>query len=181
MARKAMTPQRAEKLAGGREALARQLAGLPAKGPLPKMGTPERTAYRSASRAIQRAEAAGKVNPKTGKPVQSRPGRRVEEAGEAIAERKRRRRKKTVTLRNARVRTRINGEPRYDRIRALGDVEVTQAQYRWIMAFRDDEDEGAIELLTELMTSLSPKMDDLAAAPGVYTLDISDLRFSSVD
>jgi hypothetical protein len=176
-----MTPQRAEKLAGGRGALARQLAGLPAKGPLPPLGTPERTRYRSASRAIQRAEAGGKVNPKTGKPVQARKSARVYEAGEAAAAKERRRHKKTLTLRNVQVRTTINGDKRYQRVRGIGDVTVTQAQYRWIQRFADDDDEAAGELLTELMTSLSPKLDDLAGAPGVQMLDVSDLRFSSVD
>ena len=78
-----MTRDQVIRAAGGRGTLARRIAGL-GPGKLPAEGTAARKRYNSAMRSLQRAEKAGQVNPRTGRPYQARPGKRIEEIGKAL-------------------------------------------------------------------------------------------------
>jgi|SRR5579862_114346 len=168
----------ARKAPSGHAKLARRVAGIGPKAKLPAKGTEARRHYDSAMRGQQRAEAGGKVNPKTGRPVQSRPSRPIQEAKAKQAAEDKALRKPTVTVRGLSVVTTINGDKRYQRRRGLGDVTMTRAQFRALRRLDRDEDD---ELLSMLLENVSDKIADLAAAPGVQSLDISDVEFSEID
>jgi hypothetical protein len=74
--------------------------------------------------------------------------------------------------------TTINGDKRYQRRRGLGDVTMTRAQFRALRRLDRDEDD---EMLALLIENISDRIADLAAAPGVLTLDLSDVEFSGFD
>jgi hypothetical protein len=160
----------------GHQKLARRMAGIGPKAKLPPKGTPNRRAYDSAMRGQQRAEAAGKVNPKTGRPMQARPSRPIMTARQVEAAEARALRKPTVTVRNLSVFTSVNME--YGRRRRLGDVTMTRAQFRALRRLDRDEDD---EMLSLLLQNVSDRIADLAVAPGVLTLDLSDVEFEGLD
>ncbi len=162
----------------GHQALARRVAGIGPRSKLPAKGTAERRSYDSAMRGQQRAEAAGKVNPKTGRPLQARPSLPIKAAAEKVAAEKKALRKPTVTVRNLSVSTTINGDKRYARRRSLGDVTMTRKQFRALQTLDRAQDD---EMLAMLVANISQKIEDLAGAPGVVSLDISDVKFTGIE
>lgn len=165
----------------GHQKVARKLAGIGPKAKLPKKGTEERRHYDSQMRAMQRAEAGGKINPKTGKPVQARPSAKAKAAAEQIAAEEKALRKPEVTVRNLTVLATINGGgtgSTRPRRRSLGDVTMTRKQFRALVKLDKDQDD---ELLTMLLANVSQKIEDLSNAPGVLSLDLSDISFAGID
>ncbi|HEY1881111.1 MAG TPA: hypothetical protein VGG68_14385 [Caulobacteraceae bacterium] len=153
----------------GNQAVARRLAGLPPKGPLPAVGTPERKAYRSGLRAVQRAaKRPGAVNPKTGKAYERRAGKRAKEARAQIAKERRLLRNKSVTLLGVTATVTINNDPRYRRRRAFGDISLTRAGYRKFLS----GDAAAMEILEEYLGGEG----GFDSAPGVQSFEISNIE-----
>jgi hypothetical protein len=168
-----LTRDQVIRAAGGRTALARRMAGV-GQGKLPAKGTAARKSYDSAMRAIQRAEKAGQINPRTGQPYQARPGtRKIEAIGKALRREKQLLRRRDITLRNVSAMTTINGNPDYSRVRSFGDVTITRAEFRQILRARDAgrTDEADALIGDKLMDSRR-----LRGAPGIMSIEISDIE-----
>jgi hypothetical protein len=157
-----------------KEEVARRLAGLPARGKLPELGTQARKAYRSAQRAAQRAaKKPGQVNPKTGKAYQMRVGAKVSTTRAQIAKERRLARKKSVTLKNVTAMVTINDDPRYRRRRSFGDISLSGAGYRRFIR----QEITAMDILTEHL-GREAGFDDAA---GIASYDISDVRAADAE
>ena len=170
-----LTRDQVIRAAGGRPALARRMAGVGPAGKLPAKGTAARKNYDSAMRAIQRAEKAGQINPRTGRPYQARPGgtKKIEAIGKALRRERQLLRRREITLRNVSAMTTINGNPDYSRVRSFGDVTITRAEFRQILRARDAgrTDEADALIGDKLMDSRR-----LRGAPGIMSIEISDIE-----
>jgi hypothetical protein len=172
-----MTRDQVIRAAGGRGALARRIAGL-GPGKLPAEGTAARKRYNSAMRSLQRAEKAGQVNPRTGRPYQARPGKRIEEIGKALRRERSLLRRRGITLRNVSATTTINGNPDYSRVRSFGDVTLTRAEFRQILRARNA---GRKDEADALIGDKLAESRRLVGAPGILSVEISDIEGGEIE
>jgi hypothetical protein len=170
---RAMTRDQVIRAAGGRGGLARRMAGV-GPGKLPAKGSAARKSYDSAMRSIQRAEKAGQVNPRTGRPYQARPGtKRIEAIGKALKREKQLLRRREITLRNVSATTTINRNPAYSRVRSFGDVTLTRAEFRQILRARNA---GRTAEADALIGDKLAESRRLVGAPGIMSVEISDIE-----
>jgi hypothetical protein len=153
------------------------MAGI-GPGKLPARGTSDRKRYDSAMRSLQRAEKAGLINPRTGRPYQARPGKRIEEIGSALRRERQLLRRRTVTLRNVSATTTINRNPDYSRVRSFGDVTLTRAEFRQILRARNA---GRTDEADALIGDKLAESRRLVGAPGIATVEINDIESGEIE
>jgi hypothetical protein len=177
-ARARMTRDQVIRAAGGRTALARRMAGI-GPGKLPPKGSTARKSYDSAMRSIQRAEKApGQINPKTGRPYETRPGtKKIEAIGKALRREKQLLRRREITLTNVSATTMINNNPDYSKERSFQDVTLTRAEFREILRARNA---GRTDEADALIGAKLAESRRLVGAKGITSVEISDITSGEI-